>query len=112
MGSVKFKRGQTFDFTGQLTNNGIPYTELAHCTLYADIRSIPNFEFIQHMRCTILDLVNATVQIYAAPTDTAKWLAMPHLIDVRLVRNDTGQILISNSVEIDVLDTVTEASIS
>lgn len=107
---IRFKQGQTFDFTGQLVNNGLPYP-LANCTLYADIRSIPNFEFVQHMRCTILDPVKGQVQIWAAPTDTAKWLAMPHLIDVRLVRNDTGKVLISNSVEIDVLDTVTEASI-
>jgi hypothetical protein len=105
---VRFKRGQTFDFVGQLTNKGLPYP-LAGCTLYADIRSVPNFEFIQHMTCSVVDPVTSLVRIYAVNTDTAKWLAMPHVIDVRLV-NAAGKVLISNTVEIDVLDTVTEAN--
>jgi hypothetical protein len=105
---ILFKRGQTFDFTGQLTSKGAPYP-LAGCTLYADIRTQPNFAFVQHMTCTILDLTTSLVQIYAAAADTAKWLAMPHLLDVRLV-NAAGKVLISNTVEIDVLDTVTGAN--
>lgn len=104
---VRFKRGQTFDFTGQLTNKGAPYP-LTGCTLYADIRSRVNFEFVQHLTCTVTDLTNSLVQIYAAAADTAKWLAMPHLVDIRLL-DPAGNTLISNTVEIFVLDTVTEA---
>lgn len=106
---VLFKRGQTFDFAGQLTSKGAPYP-LDGCTLYADIRTQPNFAFVQHMTCNVLDLTTSLVQIYASAVDTAKWLAMPHLLDIRLVVNATGKILISNTVEIDVLDTVTEAA--
>lgn len=105
---IRFKRGQTFDFTGQLTSKGVPFP-LAGCTLFADIRSRPYFAFVQHMTCSVVDLTTSLVTIFATPGDTAKWLAMPHVIDVRLV-NAVGKVLISNSVEIDVLDTVTEAS--
>lgn len=105
---VRFKRGQTFDFTGQLTNKGVAYP-LAGCTLYADIRTQVNFEFVQHMTCTVTDLTTSLVQIYADATDTAGWLAMPHLLDIRLV-DANGKTLISNTVEIDVLDTCTEAT--
>jgi hypothetical protein len=103
---IRFKRGQTFDFTGQLVNKGEPYP-LAGCTLSADIRTKPNFAFVQHMTCSVTDLTTSLVQIYAPATDTAKWLAMPHLLDIKLV-NAEGKTLISNTVEIDVLDTVTE----
>lgn len=105
---VLFKRGQTFDFSGQLTSKGVPYP-LDGCVLSADIRTQPNFAFVQHMTCSVLDLTTSLVRIYAEDTDTAKWLAMPHLLDIRLV-NAAGKVLISNTVEIDVLDTVTEAS--
>lgn len=104
---IRFKRGQTFEFVGQLTSKGEPYP-LDACTLYADIRSRPNFAFVQHMTCTVQDPATSLVKIYAADTDTKKWLACPHVLDVRLVHNDTGKVLISNTVEIDVLDTVTE----
>jgi hypothetical protein len=104
---IRFKRGQTFDFSGQLTNKGVAYP-LDGCTLSADLRSRTNFAFVQHMTCSITDLTTSLVNIYASAADTAKWLAMPHLLDVRLV-NPAGKVLISNTVEIDVLDTVTEA---
>lgn len=105
---IRFKRGQTFNFTGQLTNNAQPYP-LDGCMLAADIRQQVNFEFVQHLTCTITDPVKGVITISAPSTDTEKWLAMPHLMDVRLV-NAAGQTLISNTVEIEVLDTVTEAA--
>ena len=105
---VRFKRGQTFDFAGQLTNGGVPYP-LAGCTLYCDIRSRPYFAFVQHLVVTVLNEATALVQLYALASDTAKWQVMPHVIDIRLV-DSTGETLISNTIEFDVLDTVSEAA--
>lgn len=104
---VTFKRGQTFDFSGQITNKGEPY-KINGYTLEADIRRQTNFEFVQHMICSILDQATGMVRIFAPSLDTKLWLAMPHLLDIRLT-DGAGNVLISNTEEIDVLDTVTQA---
>jgi hypothetical protein len=103
---VKFKRGQTFDFSGQITNKGEPYP-IAGYILAADLRTKTNFEFVQHMICSILDPATGMIRIYAPTTDTTKWKVMPHLMDIRLT-DGAGNVLISNTEEIDVLDTVTQ----
>ncbi|MFP3556429.1 hypothetical protein SB861_37800 [Paraburkholderia sp. SIMBA_049] len=104
--AVNFKRGQTFDFSGQVMNKGAPYP-LSGYTLEADIRTQANFAFVQHMICSILDATTGMIRVYAPSDDTKKWLAMPHLIDIRL-KDGAGNVLISNTEEIDVQDTVTQ----
>lgn len=103
---VTFKRGQTFDFSGQITNDSKPYPITGY-TLTSDLRRQTGFEFVQHMVCSILDPQTGMIRIYAPATDTAKWLAMPHLLDIRLV-DGAGNVLVSNTEEIDVQDTVTQ----
>jgi hypothetical protein len=103
---IRIKRGAAFDFTGQLTNAGAPYP-LAGAQLFADVRQATYFTFVQHMRITVVDEATSLVNIYAPGVDTAKWLAMPHLMDVRLVKPD-GKPLVSNTVVFEVLDSVTQ----
>lgn len=103
---VTFKRGQTFDFSGQITNKGAPYP-IAGYTLAADLRRQTNFTFVQHMVCSILDPATGMIRIYAPASDSKLWLAMPHLLDIRLT-DGAGNVLISNTEEIDVLDTITQ----
>lgn len=105
--TVQFKRGQTFDFSGQVLNKGTEPYPLVGYLLSADIRQQTNFAFVQHMVCSILDPDTGMIRVYAPAEDTAKWLAMPHLLDIRLV-DGAGNVLISNTEEINVLDTVTQ----
>jgi hypothetical protein len=104
--AVSFKRGQTFSFSGSITNNGAAWP-IDGYTLEADIRNQTNFEFVQSLTCTILDAATGKISISAIPTDTIKWLVMPHLMDVRLT-DTAGNVLISNTIEIDVLDACTQ----
>ena len=105
---IRVKRGAAFDFTGQLSNAGGPYP-LAGCTLACDVRSVPYFKFVQHMQISVVDEATSLVRIYAPEADTLKWLAEWHVLDVRLVKPD-GKPLISNTVEFEVLDPVTEVT--
>lgn len=101
-----FKRGQTFNFAGQMKNAGTPYP-LAGSVLSADLRSVSGFSLVQHLSVQILDAPTGRVRIFASPTDTAQWKVAPHLIDLRL-QDPAGNVVLSRTHEIIIVDRVTQ----
>lgn len=102
----QFKRGASFDFSGQVKDGAAAYS-LANCSLSADLRTRNGFAFVQKLNVEIKDPESGLVRLWAPAKDTAKWKVMPHLIDLRLV-DGADNVLISNTIEVDITDRVTQ----
>lgn len=103
---LDFKRGQTFDFTGQVLNGTSPFP-LANCTLRCDLRTRIGFAFVQALTVQFVNAATGVVRIFAPPAQTARWKVTPHLLDLQLV-DGAGNVIISNTEEINVIDRVTQ----
>ena len=103
---IKFKRGATFDFSGQVKDKGVPFP-LTNCTILADLRSKNGFAKVQALHVTILDAATGKVRLFAPPAETAQWKPIVHELDIRLV-DGGGNVLLSNTLAIDVLERVTQ----
>jgi hypothetical protein len=103
---MDFKRGQTFDFSGQLMNGTVPYP-LGGYSLRADLRSRTGFSLVQALTTQIVDAPTAVVRISATAQQTARWKLMPHILDLRLV-DGAGNVILSRTEEINVLAQVTQ----
>lgn len=107
MAATEFKRGQTFAYAGQIKNNGavMPFVGWS---ISAQLRTNYGMRLVQTFAASFLDPETGTVAITATDEETALWPMQLLLMDVRL-EDPAGQVAISNTIEIAVVERITHA---
>ena len=107
MAATEFKRGQTFAYAGQIKNNGAAMS-FAGWSISAQLRTNDSLRLVQTLAASFVDPSIGAVLISATDSETANWPIQTLLMDIRVV-DPTGQVAISNTIEIAVVERMTHA---
>lgn len=105
--TTDFKRGQTFDCAGQLLNDG-QVMSFVGWSIAAQLRTSLRRELVPGLTVSFVDAATGMVQLAAADEQTAGWPLGLLVLDIRL-EDPAGQVVLSDTVTINVVERVTYA---
>jgi|JI10StandDraft_1071094.scaffolds.fasta_scaffold624456_2 hypothetical protein len=106
MAAIRHKRGDTFEYSGALTKNGLPQ-DATGWAVTAQLRTKTVPRLVGALTCTWLDAVNGILNVSAAAADTATWPVGTLLLDFQYTLPDL-RVISTATLDIEVLDEVTQ----
>lgn len=105
--TTDFKRGQTFNRAAQILNDG-QAMDFTGWAIAAQLRTSLRGELVQGLAASFVDASTGAVLLAASAEQTAAWPLELLVLDVRL-QDPAGQVVISDTVTINVVERVTYA---
>lgn len=105
--TTDFKRGQTFAYAGQVRNDG-QVMDFSGWAISSQLRTSGRRELVQALDASFLDPVTGLVSLKATAAQTAVWPLSLLVMDIRL-QDPAGQVVISETLSINVVECVTHA---
>jgi len=104
MATINHKRGDTFELSSTLENEGNP-VDITNFTITSQIRS-PDDSLLQALTVTVTDAVNGAFTLSATPAQTETWDNIQYLSDIEFV-DGGGEVNSSETFTINVIKDIT-----
>lgn len=104
MATINHKRGDTFELSCTLENEGNP-VDITNFTITSQIRS-PDDSLLQALTVTVTDAANGAFTLSATPAQTETWDIIQYLSDIEFV-NASGEVNSSETFTINVIKDIT-----
>ncbi|WP_342049866.1 MULTISPECIES: hypothetical protein [unclassified Cupriavidus] len=105
--TTDFKRGQTFAYAGQVRNNG-QTMDFTGWSISSQLRTAKSSYLVEDLSAAFVDAATGAVSLSATAAQTSLWPLQPLVLDIRL-QDPAGQVVISETVTINVVERVTYA---
>lgn len=105
--TTDFKRGQDFAYAGQILNDGA-VMDFTGWGITVQLRTALTRELVQDLTAVFVDASTGLVSLSATATQSAIWPLELLVMDVRL-QSPAGQVTLSNTEAINVVERVTHA---
>lgn len=105
--TTAFKRGQTFAYAGQVLDGG-NVADFTGWLISSQLRTSGSRDLVQTLDASFVDAATGVVSLKATAAQTAAWPVELLVMDIRL-QDPAGQVVISETVTINVVERVTYA---
>lgn len=104
MATINHKRGDTFELSCSLENEGNP-VDITNFTITSQVRS-PDDTLLQPLTVTVTDAATGAFTLSATPTQTETWDTIQYLSDIEFV-DGGGEVNSSETFTINVIKDIT-----
>lgn len=103
---IRHKKGDTFEYSGTLTNAGAPQ-DATGWVVAAQLRTKTMPRLVSTLTCAWIDAAQGLLNVSAPAAETVTWPAGTLLLDFQYTLPDT-RVVSTGTVEVEVIDEVTQ----